>query len=153
VCVLLLCLLLTAATVGLYPLDAEYWGPFFHGPTKVDAAMLAAQPGPEVKITTPFATVEGTRVLDSGVQEVTTEDGIYKHVTAGYYALLVTDAEGGHKALMVKSGKPPGTTVTGTLEPMPYDLEQTLFADDADGSGRSAVYPLLLDTESYRSNG
>ncbi len=98
-------------------------------------------------IPTRFATVTGDKLSNTDVQEVTTYDGLISHVSAGYYALVV-----GGKVLIVKSPKPPTTTVTGSLDPMPYDLKTQLLPEDVDPALKAQVYPLLLDTK-YREPG
>ena len=45
-------------------------------------------------------TITGDKVLNTGVQEITTYEGVIKNVSAGYYALEV-----GSRILIVKSGK------------------------------------------------
>ena len=101
-----------------------------------------------VGISTPFATVTGDKVLNTGVQEVTTYNGLISRVSAGYYALMV-----GNKILIVKSPKLPPTTVTGSLDPMPYDLKTQLLSSDVNPAVRAQVYPLPpLDTK-YREPG
>lgn len=144
-------LLVTAIVVSLFALNASYWGPFFHGPTAVDAAGLDAAAATvedmKVPIATPFATVTGEQVVNTGEQEVTTYHFIISRVTAGYYALKVGD-----KVLIVKSPKPPATTVSGSLEPMPYDLTTRFFSSDMDPAEKARIYPLLLDTK-YREHG
>ncbi len=146
----ILFLLVTGVVVSMYALNAWYWGPFFHGPTVVDAAALdtAATAADNIgKISTPFATVTGDKVLNTDVQEVTTYEGLISHVSAGYYALRVGD-----RILIVKSPKPPTTTITGSLDPMPYDLKTQLLPDDVDPAVKAQVYPLLLETK-YREPG
>lgn len=146
----ILFLLVTGVVVSLYALNGWYWGPFFHGPVVVDAtglATAAATTDNYAKISTPFATVTGDEVLNTGVREVTTYEGLISHVSAGYYALRVGD-----RVLIVKSPKPPTTTVSGSLGPMPYDLETQLLPGDVDPAVKAQVYPLLLDTK-YRESG
>ncbi len=147
---ILLFLLVTAVVAVLFALNASYWGPFFHGPTAINAAGLdAAETAANnyAPIPTPFATVTGEKVANTGAQEVTVYSGIISHVSAGYYALVV-----GEKVLIVKSSKAPTTSVSGSLEPMPYDLKTQLFASDADPAETARVYALLLDTN-YREPG
>jgi Family of unknown function (DUF6709) len=145
-----LCLLVTVSVVSLFALNASYWGPFFHGPTVVDPAGLdaaAIAANNFAPIPTPFATVAGEQVVNTGAQEVTTYDFIVSRVSAGYYALKVGD-----KVLIVKSPNPPARTVTGSLDPIPYDLKTQLFSSDVDPTTAAQVYPLLLDTK-YREPG
>jgi hypothetical protein len=146
----MLFLLVTVIVISLFALNASYWGPFFHGPTAVEASGLdaaAAAAENYTAIPTPFATVTGEQVVDTGTQEVTTYDFIISRVSAGYYALKVGD-----KVLIVKNPKPPATTVAGSLGPMPLDLKTQLFPSDADPKTVAQVYPLLLDTN-YRESG
>jgi hypothetical protein len=143
-------LLVTVIVLSLFALNASYWGPFFQGPTAVDAASLdVAETAANnfAPIPTPFATVTGEKVVNTGAQEVTTYNFIISRVSAGYYALKVGD-----KVLIVKSPKPPETIVTGALDPMPYELKTELFSSDVDPTTAAQVYPLLLDTK-YREPG
>ncbi len=146
----ILFLLVTGIVGSIYALNPSYWGPFFRGPVVVDAtglAQAATAADNFASICTPFAAVTGDKVLNTDVQEVTTYDFLISHVSAGYYALMVGD-----KLLIVKSSKPPTTTVTGSLDPMPYELNTQLFSGDVDPAVKARVYPLLLETK-YREPG
>ncbi len=85
-------------------------------------------------------------MLNTGVQEVTTYEGIISHISAGYYALVVGD-----RILIVKSPNPPSATAAGKLDPMPYDLTTDLFPDGTNPAEKAHFYPLLLDTN-YRAS-
>jgi hypothetical protein len=146
----ILFLLVTGVVVSLYALNAPYWRAFFHGPAVLETSGLATAATAAdnyAEIPTPLATVTGDEVLSTGVQEVTTYEGLISHVSAGYYALRVGD-----KILIVKSPKPPTTTVIGSLGSMPYELKTQLFSGDVDPAVKAQVYPLLLDTK-YRESG
>ena len=127
----------------LFYSNAGYWRSLIQGPVAVSGDELRAID--PLRISTPFVKVTGSRVVDSGVQEETTDAAVFKHITAGYFALAVPDGAGASKMLLVKSKTPPTTQVSGSLGALPFDLDQALFADDTDGSQRAKVYPLLLD--------
>ncbi|HUW97341.1 MAG TPA: hypothetical protein VMV40_00670 [Acidiferrobacter sp.] len=147
---IVLFLLVTGIVAMLLALNGPYWKAFFHDPVRIGTPGLEAaarasnsyQP-----ITTPFVTVTGDKVVNTGVTEVTTYDELISHVSAGYYALRV-----GNRILIVKSPKVATTTMTGSLGPMPYDLTMQLFPKGTDPALENAVYPLLLETD-YRESG
>ncbi len=146
----ILFLAVTAFAALILAENRDYWRVFFSGPPHatardVDAAEQAVNN--QQPIATPYVTLTGGAVLSTGVEEVTTYDGIIKHVSAGYYALRVGD-----RILIVKSGKTPSTTVAGELDTMPPDVQSQLFPPGTDPADAAAFYPLLLDTN-YRESG
>ncbi len=87
-------LVVTAIVLGIYAENGAYMKVFLKGPPAATAADLDAaetatnntQP-----IATPYVTITGDKVLNTGVEEITTYEGVIKHVSAGYYALQVGD--------------------------------------------------------------
>ena len=143
-------LVVTAIVVWIYAENSAYVKVFFKGPPPATAADLDAAEKADnnfQQIATPYVTVTGDKVLNTGVQEVTTYEGVIKNVSAGYYALQVGD-----RILIVKSANTPSTTVGGALGSMPLDLKSELFPPGTDASEEAAFYPLLLDTN-YREVG
>lgn len=143
-------LVVTAIVVWICAENRAYLKVFFKGPppaTAADLDMAEHEVNGEELIATPYVTITGDKVLNTGVQEVTTTDGFIKNVSAGYYALEVGD-----RILIVKSGKTPSTTVGGELELMPFDLKSDLFPPGTDPTEEAVVYPLLLDA-TYRESG
>ena len=143
-------LVVTAIVVWIYAENSAYVKVFFKGPPPATAADLDAAQNADNSsqpIATPYVTITGDKVLNTGVQEVTTYEGVIKNVSAGYYALQVGD-----RILIVKSAKTPSTTVGGALGSMPYDLKSDLFPPGTDATEEAAFYPLLLDTN-YRESG
>jgi hypothetical protein len=143
-------LVVTAIVAWIYAENRAYLKVFFKGPPPATAADLDAAEKAENNlqpIATPYVTITGDKVLNTGVQEVTTNYGFIKNVSAGFYALEVGD-----RVLIVKSGKTPSTTVGGELGPMPYDLKSDLFPPGTDPTDEAVFYPLLLDTN-YRESG
>ena len=143
-------LVVTVIVVWVLAANTAYWKVFIDGAptagtTQLNAAATAADN--YKPIATPYVTVTGGKVLSTGVQEVTTYEGFIHHVSAGYYAMLVGD-----RVLIVRSGKSPATTVSGSLSAMPLDLKTQLFPEGTDPVVIAQVYPLLLDT-SYREGG
>ena len=146
---MVLFLLVTAIVIMLFMADAAYWKAFFHGPRQVGTVELnaASKASDDFQpIATPIVKVTGDKVITTGVQEVTTYEGVISRVSAGYYALRV-----GGRILIVKSAEAVDTTVTGSLDPMPYDLKTQLFPQGTDPAVEKQVYPLLLDTD-YRES-
>jgi len=146
------CCITVVIIAGLVASNGDYWGPFFNGPALVGATDLdKVNP---FKIDHPYVTALGDQVIDSGVQELTTEttNGVKgkPYVSAGYYALLI-----GNKILMIKSAVQPPVRPTGELGNLPDDLSSQLFSNDEDGKKiRDITYPLLLTTEDdYRQSG
>jgi hypothetical protein len=143
-------LVVTAIVVWICAENRAYLKVFFKGPPPATAADLDAAQNSDNSnqpIATPYVSITGDKVLNTGVEEVTTYDGIIKNVSAGYYALAV-----GNRILIVKSGKTPSTTVGGELGSMPFDLKSDLFPPGTDPADEAVFYPLLLDT-SYRESG
>ena len=123
-------LVVTAIVVWICAENRAYLKVFFKGPppaTAADLDMAEHEVNGEELIATPYVTITGDKVLNTGVQEVTTTDGFIKNVSAGYYALEVGD-----RILIVKSGKTPSTTVGGELGLMPFDLKSDLFPPGTD---------------------
>jgi hypothetical protein len=146
----LLFLAITAIVAWIFAENSAYWKVFFQGPPPATAADLDAAEradNNQLPIPTPYATIAGDKVLSTGVEEVTTYEGVIKHVSAGYYALKVGD-----RILLVKSGKTPSTTVSGALGTMPLDVKSSLFPEGTDPADEAVFYPLLLDTN-YRESG
>jgi hypothetical protein len=147
--VVLFCVV-TAIVAWIYAENSAYVKVFFKGPPVATAADLDAAQNADSSnrpIATPYVTITGDKVLNTGVQEVTTYEGVIKNVSAGYYALQVGD-----RILIVKSAKTPSTTVSGALGSMPYDLSSDLFPPGTDDADKAEFYPLLLDTN-YRESG
>lgn len=143
-------LAITAIVAWIYAENGAYMKVFFKGPPQATAADLDAAEKADASqqpIATPYVTITGDKVLNTGVEEVTTYEGVIKNVSAGYYALQI-----GSRVLIVKSKKAPSTTVGGELESMPYDLKSDLFPPGTDPADEAVVYPLLLDTN-YRDSG
>ena len=143
-------LAVTAIVAWIFAENNAYWKMFFKGPPAAAAADLDAAEKATISlqpVATPYATITGDKVLNTGVEEVTTYEGVIKHVSAGYYALKIGD-----RILIVKSGKTPLTTVAGALGAMPLDLKSDLFPEGTDPADEAAFYPLLLDTN-YRESG
>jgi len=143
-------LVVTAIVVWICVENSAYLKVFFKEPPPATAAALDAAENADNNnqpIATPYMTITGDKVLNTGVQEVTTYDGIIKNVSAGYYALEVAN-----RILIVKSSRTPSTTVGGELGSMPLDLKSNLFSPGTDPADEAVFYPLLLDTN-YRESG
>jgi hypothetical protein len=143
-------LVVTAIVAWICAENSAYLKVFFKGPppaTAADLDMAEHEVNGEESIATPYVTISGDKVLNTGVEEVTTYDGIIKNVSAGYYALEI-----GSRILIVKSSKTPTTTVGGELGSMPFDLKSDLFPPGTDPADEAVFYPLLLDTN-YRESG
>ena len=143
-------LVVTAIVAWIFAANGAYVKVFFKGPPPATAADLDAAQNADSSnqpIATPYVTITGDKVLSTGVQEVTTYEGVIKNVSAGYYALEV-----GNRILIVKSAKTPSTTVSGELGSMPFDLKSDLFPPGTDEADEAVFYPLLLDTN-YRESG
>jgi hypothetical protein len=124
---------------------------FLMGPYTVDAADLEsisdASRAPRY-----FVQVAGSKAIDTGIQEITTEKrgGVEtsRTVSAAYYALVV-----GEKLLVCKGGSGFQTTVEGELSPMPADLVGQLFNTREMQELRGRFYPFYLNDESFRFPG
>ena len=104
--------------------------------------------------TTPryFVSVVGEKILDTGIQEVTTttRNGVKEgsHASAEYYAFVMGD-----RFLIVKSASKPPEKISGELIPFPSDLSSQLFSG-ADGRElQNQSYPFYLEPEGFRYPG
>jgi hypothetical protein len=143
-------LVVTVIVVWICAENRAYLKVFFMVPPPATAADLDAAEKAEGNlqpIATPYVTINGDKVLNTGVQEMRTTKGFIKNVSAGFFALEIGD-----RILIVKSGKTPSTTVGGQLGSMPHDLKLDLFPPGTDPADEAAFYPLLLDT-TYRESG
>jgi hypothetical protein len=99
-----------------------------------------------------FVSVTGTNVVDTGVQEITTEtrNGAKEnsYVSAGYYAVLVGD-----RYLIVKQPTKPSGKVEGQLTTIPADLANQLFTGTEAADARKMCYPFYLEAEGFRTAG
>jgi Family of unknown function (DUF6709) len=141
-----------AACLGLFAAGhSRYVVNFVGGPYPLSAADLGAI-AHVAEAPRYFARVAGSRVLDTGLQEVTVSEsnGVEtdRSVSAGYYALVVGD-----KLLVCKSRSGSRTTFVGELTPMPPDLEQHLFGTADMKAIRYRFYPFYLDDEPFRVPG
>lgn len=144
--------LTTALGVAVAFANTRYIGNFLRGPFNAGAAELERL-GDATTAPHYFVKVAGTKAMDTGLQEVTTqtEAGVEKsrRVTANYYALQVGD-----RLLVVKSTGGTLRVAEGALGPMPADLERNLFASPEMQSAQSHFYPFYLDAaSSFRAGG
>jgi hypothetical protein len=121
-------------------------GPFEFGQAELDAIEdVAAAPRYFVRVT-------GSRVLDTGIQQISTrkragvETG--RSVSASYYALVV-----GERLLVVKRSHGGATIAVGELLAMPADLQQHLFGTPQMQAIRGRFYPYYLDESAFRVPG
>jgi hypothetical protein len=144
---------LVTLAVGLAFLgfQARYLRNFFAGPYAMDEAALTATGDPA---TAPryFVKVTPANVLDTGIQETTTEteNGT---PTKTYVSSQFWAARMGHHLLIVRSKAKPGAQITGQLEPMPDYLAQELFTGTNATLMEQVTYPLVLDTQGFRKEG
>lgn len=137
--------------IGYVCANARYARNFVEGPFPEGADHLANISDLDAT-SNYFVSVTGEKVLDTGIQEITTtttdgvKDGSY--VSAGYYAFLIGD-----RVLIVKTPSKPGSTVSGELLPIPSDLSNELFSG-ADGQElRRDAYPFYMSTTGFREPG
>ena len=106
--------------------NARYVKNFVGGPYAVQAADLAQITDAE-KTPHFFISTTGDKVVDTGVQEITTttRDGMKEGsaVSSGYYGVLTGD-----RFLIVKSATKPMARVEGELKSFPADLSNQLFS-------------------------
>jgi hypothetical protein len=111
--------------------NARYVINFVRGPYSLRGADLAQINDAE---STPryFVSVHPDKVLDTGIQEITTttENGVKQgsYVSAGYYAVLV-----GNRYLIVKSATRPSSQIEGQLSAFSTDLSSELFLSSRGG--------------------
>jgi len=131
--------------------NTRYIKNFVTGPYPLGAQELAQITDVE---STPrfFVTVTGDKVVDTGVQEITTttRNGVQEgsRVTAGYYAVHIGD-----KYLIVKSSAKPPSTLDGELDALPADLSNQLFSGPQGRETQSRCYPFYLESEGFRYPG
>src|ERR1039458_3477370 len=131
--------------------NARYVKNFVGGPYAVQAADLAqitdAQKTPHY-----FIPTTGDKVVDTGVQEITTttRDGMKEGsaVSSGYYGVLIGD-----RFLIVKSATKPMARVEGELKSFPADLSNQLFSGTDGQEIQSRCYPFYLESQGFRDAG
>lgn len=145
------CALLIVVVIILPFTQSRYFKNFLMGPYSLGPTYLNSISDISVEPRY-FAKVAGSKVVDSGIQEITTtkEGGkeTEKKVTASYYILFVGD-----RLLVCKSGSGPMTTFEGELTPLPADLEQKLFDTPDMKDIRGRFYPFYINDESFRFGG
>jgi len=131
--------------------NTRYIRNFISGPFPIGAPELAQVADAD---STPryFVSVSPQRVVDTGVQEITTTttNGVKtgEYVSAGYYGVLVGD-----RYLIVKSASKPASRVEGELIAIPLDLSSQLFSGPKAQETRSRCYPVYLDASGFREAG
>jgi len=132
-------------------INGRYLRNFIEGPYALEPDGLARITDAE---TTPeyFVSVVGEKVIDTGIQEVTTttRNGVKEgsRVSAGYYAFVIGD-----RLLIVKSANQPPSKIIGELTPFTSDLSGQLFSG-ADGRQlQDRCYPFYLESEGFRYPG
>ena len=131
--------------------NSRYVRNFVEGPYKLPPDDLAqitdAETAPRY-----FVSVVSDKILDTGIQEVTTttRNGVKEgsRVSAGYYAFVVED-----RFLIVKSATKPPERIDGELIPFPPDLSSRLFAGVDGREFQNHSYPFYLESEGFRYPG
>ena len=131
--------------------NGRYVRNFARGPFALQPAALAQisdiETAPEY-----FVSVESDKILDTGIQEVTTttRNGVKEssRVSGGYYAVVLGD-----RFLIVKSSIKPLSRVSGELAAIPADLSSQLFSGVDGRRFQEACYPFYLETEGFRYPG
>lgn len=124
---------------------------FVEGPYKVSPEELAQIMDPE---TTPryFISVVGDKVLDTGIQQITTttRNGVKEgsRVSAAYYAFVLGD-----RFLIVKSASKAPERVDGELIRLPSDVSSQLFSGVEGRELQNKCYPFYLESEGFRYPG
>jgi hypothetical protein len=141
-----------AACLGFFAAgQSRYLANFFGGPYSLGAADLDSIPN-IAEAPRYFARVTGSKVLDTGIQELTIhqKNGVEtgRSVSAGYYALVVGD-----RLLVCKSRSGSRATFEGELTAMPLELEGHLFNTADMKAIRHRFYPFYLDDEPFRVPG
>ena len=99
-----------------------------------------------------FVGVTGSKVIDTGIQEITTRTraGVEtsRSVSAAYSALVV-----GERLLVVKGSQGTPATAEGELIAMPADLQRHLFNTPQMEAIRGRFYPYYLDDANFRLPG
>ena len=99
-----------------------------------------------------FVKVVGTKVVDTGLQEIEIEssNGVEqsRHVSAGYYALLVGD-----RYLIAKSSKPVSETASGQLVLLSGDIYDHMRSSVGPQRLQQDFYPLMLQANGFREDG
>ena len=141
---------LTVAVIAGNVMAGNYWRNFFAGPYPLTPSELQTiVPGGTDR---QFVSVTGEKVVDSGVQEITTEsrNGVKgtPHPTANYYVMVVGD-----RLLVVKAKEEPPPHVEGEIRSA-YGIAKTMLPDASDEGLRMKILPVMLDTtDNYRAGG
>jgi hypothetical protein len=143
-------IVLTGAVIAGNLFAANYWRNFGTGPYPLTAVDLEASiPGQSQQ---EFVSVTGEKIVDSGLQELTTEsrNGVKgaTQVTANYYVMVV-----GGRLLTVKAKEEPPLRVEGQLDSS-ASIVREMLPDASDEGLRAKFLPVMLDTtKNYRAGG
>jgi hypothetical protein len=140
--------LVTACGLAFCGYNSRYIRNFLSGPFHMQEADLLEVKDPD---TAPryFVRVSGSRTIETGIQEITTEKRngteVSRRVSGIYYALLT-----GEHWLIVKSESGMPTNVEGSLETMPSNLYAEVFSTPEDKRVAAYFYPFYLDATGFR---
>lgn len=143
--------LATLGVAACFILPSRYWWNYFRGPFPLASSEFAAFDLDNSQ--KQFVAVTGTKVVPSGLQEVTTEtrNGVAEksYVSSEYFLLLMDD-----RLLVVQSKGQPEFHIDGELKPLPSGLAARMFPDPSDSDLRARLAPVMLSTlDSYRLPG
>jgi hypothetical protein len=94
-----------------------------------------------------FATVNGSKIADTGIQQTTTRNGVVES-TDNFYVLEIGD-----RLLLVESTGPPTTTVTGEMAPIPPNLDKQILKTSEMQPIRERFYPFYICHNDFRMLG
>lgn len=142
-------ILLTIGVVAINIGARDYWANFFQGPYPLTEIESLHSPDTSRE----FVSVEGDKVVESGIREITTEtkNGVKQreYASSNYYVMVI-----GKKLIAINSKQNPGLKANGNLKPLPSELPLMIFPEAADADLRNSFAPLMLDTtEDYRMSG
>lgn len=133
-------------------LQARYFTNYFKGTYAINPAELAAAKDAGT-LDRYWVTLNADKIHDTGFEEITVrkKHGVERSrsVSASYFVAQIGD-----RLLLVKAhGGTPGKTLDGFLKPVAEKVDQSFFDSPSVQKVKPAFYPMLLDTQDFKSDG
>jgi hypothetical protein len=144
--------LVIAGIVFALASNARYFRNYFKGPYAISQAELAGAPDAE-SLPRYWVMLKADEVAASGFQEITIhkKHGVERsrEVSANYFVAFVGD-----RLLLVKAHQDtPTASLKGYLKPITGQVDRAFFDDPEAKKVQARFYPMLLDTEDFKTDG
>ncbi|SFN33345.1 hypothetical protein SAMN05660284_01229 [Formivibrio citricus] len=149
---MVLAVVVIAVIVLALAANARYFRNFFKGPYAITPAELAAAPSADA-LPRYWVSLKADQLVESGFQEITIHKkrGVERsrEVSANYFVAVIGD-----RLLLVKAHQDmPTAALNGTLKPIAGKADLGFFNSPQVQKHRARFYPMMLDTENFKSNG